>query len=315
MVRTLPSMRKRVGALTEHDIRHLRVFRQVTDAGGVTAAVDRFGLELTAVSRSLRALEDRLDGVLCLRGPKGFSLTDYGRQVYRAAASIEDAVEDARSAIGVAHQGFEGEVRLGVADNCLTNAEAKISDAIELFLEIAPSVRIALSILPTDQLLGAIRQREVHIGIVPTDASDRGLVSTRLFVERASLYCCPRPNETPPHLDRLTARGYGMVVRRFTRDGPTRLSREIPAAWQVEASGIEAVATMINTGRCVGFLPDHYVTGTRMRRPFMRVPGAEHLSSDTEFSVVTDRDRSVSRAVAALKGLLVDVAQSVPETG
>lgn len=310
MAKILPSMRRQIGALSEVDIRNMRIFRQVADAGGLTPAVERFGLELSATSRALRALEERLDGVLCLRGPKGFELTDYGRQVYSAAAGIEDSVEQARNAIGLAHRTYEGEVRLGIADNCLTNSEAKISDAIEVFLRVAPAVRVSVAIHPPDALVAAIRSREVHIGIVSTELAEGSLEAEPLFIERARLYCCPQPDETPPHLERLTARGYGIVLRRFSREGPAEASRAIAAAWQAEGSGLEAVATLINTGRCVGFLPDHYVSGTRTRRPFVQVPGSEHLLIETVFCAVTDRTRSTSQAVAAMRGILIDVARS-----
>lgn len=303
-------MRRQIGALSEFDIRNMRVFRQVVDAGGLTAAADRFGLELSAISRALRALEQRLDGVLCLRGPQGFAVTDYGRQVYRAAAAIEDSVDFARNAIGHAHRTYEGEVRLGIADNCLTNPDAKISDAIEVFLKIAPEVRISVSIHPPDTLLAAIRAREVHIGIVSTELTESGFDSEALFIERARLYCCPQPDETPPHLERLVSRGYGIVLRRFLREGPAQASRSIKAAWEAEASGLEAVATLINTGRCVGFLPDHYISGTRTRRPFVPVPGSEHLAIETVFCAVTDSNRSTSQAVSAMRGILIDVARS-----
>lgn len=309
MARILRSSQRQIGVLSAVDLRNMRLFRQIADAGGITAAVERFGLEKSAVSRALRALEERLDGALCTRGPKGFALTAYGRQVYAAAATVEDAVDRARIQINSAHHNFEGEVRLGIADNCMTNEAAKISDAIEKFIQIAPAVRISAAIFPPDQLLQAIKDREIHLGIVSADHAGDHLAADPIFIEEASLYCCPQEDETPPRLERLTARGYGVVLRRFTNEGPGRMSRQIAAAWTTEASGLEAVATLINTGRCVGFLPDHYVTGTRTRRPFVVVPGSEHLRATTVFSVAHEKDRIVSQAVAAMRDMLIDVAR------
>ena len=144
--RLLNPTHRQIGALSTIDLRNMQIFRQVADAGGITAAVERFGIEKTAASRAVRALELRLDGSLCARGPKGFALTDYGREVYAAAAAMDDALDTARNLINRAHQTLEGEVRFGLCDNCLTNTDAKISDAIELFQRMAPSVRLSLSI-------------------------------------------------------------------------------------------------------------------------------------------------------------------------
>lgn len=309
MARMLMSSRRQIGVLSEVDLRNMRVFRQVADAGGITAAVDRFGLEKTAVSRALRALEVRLDGTLCARGPKGFSLTEYGRQVYAAAAGIEDAVDRARSRINVAHRTLEGEVRVALTDNCLTNPEAKISDAIEHFFRLAPSVRVSLAIVPPEDVLRALRDRRAHLGIVSVEHTDDSVVSEPIFAEETSLYCCPQTDETPPHLERLVARGYGIVLRRFRHAGLGQMSHDIAAAWSTEASGLEAVATLINSGRCVGFLPDHYVMGTRTRRPFLVVPGSERFRALTAFSVVHERDRVVSQAVAAMYRTFIEVGR------
>lgn len=304
----LQSLNRQIGALSEVDLRNMRIFRQVADAGGITAAVDRFGIEKTAASRALRALELRLDGTLCARGPKGFSLTEYGRQVYAAAAGIADAVERARTRINVAHRTLEGEVRIAVADNCLTNQQAKISDAIEQFFRMAPSVSVSLAIMPPEDVPGALSDRRSHLGIVSVDFVGESMASTPIFREETSLYCCPQPDETPPHLERLVSRGYGIVLRRFRHAGLGQMSRDISAAWSTEASGLEAVATLINTGRCVGFLPDHYVAGVRTRRPFLVVPGSERFRAVTVFSVVHERDRMVSQAVAAMYRTFIEVA-------
>lgn len=87
------------------------------------------------------------------------------------------------------------------------------------------------------------------------------------------------------------------------------MSRQIDAAWTTEAIGLEAVATLINTGRCVGFLPDHFVEGTRTRRRFIVVPGSEALQITTIFSVVHEKDRVVSQAVSVMRDLLVDTSR------
>ncbi|MFD2238616.1 LysR family transcriptional regulator [Aureimonas populi] len=311
LVKTPFLKRRTVGPLHENDLRNLRVFRIVCDAGGITAAVERNGLEKSSVSRSIKSLEARLDGTLCFRGPKGFSLTDYGTKVYAAASSLDDALDRTRTAINAAHGLFEGEVRLGVADNCLTNPDAKISDAIEAFMKIAPAVRLSVSIYPPDQLAAALTERRLHLGVVSSELAGPGFEGIPIFTERFHLYCCPQADEAPPRLERLASRGYGIVHRAFSHDGPAGSSRHIDAAWTAQASGLEAVATLVNTGRYVGFLPDHYVEGIRTRRPFVEVPGSSHLSLETVFCVVTERDRSISQASNAMKETIVRVARQM----
>lgn len=286
-------------------MRNMRMFAKIVDAGGITAAVERYGIEKSLLSRSLKALEQRFDGTLCSRGPRGFFVTDYGRSVYAATAQLADAVDSALNRINGAHQSFQGEVRLGVADNTLTNPVAKISDAIEEFITVAPAVRLSLQIFPPARLLTELTERKLHLGIVAADRAQQKFHAHPAFVEHFSLYCCPREGEQPPHLDRLATRGYGIVLRQTEREGPGKMSTKVPAAFSAEVSGLEAAAMLINTGRFVGFLPDHYVSGTRTRRPFVPVPGAEKLRLVTQFAVITERNRTISQAVMMLRTLLI----------
>ena len=272
-------------------------------------AVARDGLEKSSVSRAIRDLEKRVDGVICERGPGGFRVTDYGRAVYSAAIIVDDSVEAARQQINAAHNTYEGEVRLGISDNCLTNPSAKISDAIELFISSAPAVKLSVSIHPPDRLASAVIDRRVHLGIMTYDLLGSGFSHEPLFLEEFRLWCCPHDGETPPHLDKLAARGFGIVQRNFETAGPSEQSLKIKAAWAAHASGIEAVATLINTGRCVGFLPVHYVLGTRTRRPFVEVPGSAGISTPSVFCVVNERARPMTQAVRAMHDALVGVAK------
>ena len=71
--------------LTETDLRLLRIFRAVAEAGGLTAAETQLGMERSTISRHLLALETRLGSRLCFRGPSGFELTDFGRKALQAS--------------------------------------------------------------------------------------------------------------------------------------------------------------------------------------------------------------------------------------
>ncbi|WP_157374362.1 LysR family transcriptional regulator [Salipiger sp. CCB-MM3] len=299
-----------IGNLSEADLKNMRIFRRVADAGGVTAAAELHGAEKSTYSRSLKALEERLDGALCERGPNGFRLTEYGRRVYSAATSLEDALGNVRTEINGARKRLTGAISLGVADNMLTNPAAKISDALEVFFQRAPAVSVSLSILPPDQLAQALADRKVHLAVIGATNLEPNMTATRLFEEDYALYCCPQPGQHPPHLNTLRSRGVGVVHRNFSGPGPSADSRKITAAWIVLASGLEAVATYINTGRCVGFMPRHYVEGIRTRRPFVEVPGSEHLRRKTEFVVAQETGRTKSHPMILMSDILKSTMQN-----
>ena len=307
--RGLKLSQRLIGDLAEVDLRNLRMFRAVAEAGGISSAAAQRGIEKSVVSRAIQALESRLDGTVCERGPRGFRMTEYGQAVYAAATTVDDAIDRARDEINAAHNRYEGEVRLVVADSCLTNTQAKISDALELFLSHAPDVRLSVSIDPPDRLMAALAERRAHLGIVAFDPGRKGVEQQPLFLEDYRLWCCPPAGEDAPHLESLATYGYGIVRRTFSHAGPSEQSLRVEASWVAHASGIEAVATLINTGRCVGFLPTHYVTGTQTRRPFTEVHGAERLRAVSVFCVASERARPMSQAVRVMREALLRVAR------
>lgn len=88
------------------DLKHLRYFLAVADAGTFTAAAERLRMTQPALSRAIRALEGELDTALFIRTSQGTELTEAGRVLARDA---RDLVERAEAALTrAARVGREG---------------------------------------------------------------------------------------------------------------------------------------------------------------------------------------------------------------
>src|SRR6186713_2668829 len=74
------------------DLNALKVFLAVSTCGNMTAAAKRLGLTQSAVSQSIRQLEDNLGSVLLDRAQRPLRLTAAGMVLQRHAVSL---VEDA----------------------------------------------------------------------------------------------------------------------------------------------------------------------------------------------------------------------------
>ena len=66
--------------LTDVDLRMLRIFCSIVDAGGFTAAQVPLNTSLSRLSVLVRDLEVRLGYSLCKRGKSGFQLTEEGEE-------------------------------------------------------------------------------------------------------------------------------------------------------------------------------------------------------------------------------------------
>jgi len=299
--------RHQLNALSEIDMRNMRIFRRIVDAGGVASASQSFGVEKSTFSRALKALEERLNEKLCFRGPGGFSLTEFGIVVYDTSVFLDEAISSARARLNGTRETLSGKLRLGISDNLISNVDAKLSDSLEVFFKLAAEVMVTVSILAPDQLAEALEEDRVDIAIIAQKHLDSGFLMTPLFFEEFKLFgAVPDGHKQPFHYATLAANGVGTIQRTFTRPGVSAESLKLNGAWTAKASGLEAVATLINTGRCVGFLPTHYIRSIPMRRPIREVPGAEHLRHSLLSGAATKRN--TRRSIQAQ--LMLDILES-----
>jgi LysR family transcriptional regulator, benzoate and cis,cis-muconate-responsive activator of ben and cat genes len=122
-------------------LRHLRTFLAVAEFGSFTAAATKLNVEISAVSRAIRDLENELKVVLFYRHPRGTRLTTAGNSLHTSAtaiiAALEDAVRDARAV----HAGSEQKLNLGAF---WLPAGSLVSELLRTFRERCPSTYVHL---------------------------------------------------------------------------------------------------------------------------------------------------------------------------
>ena len=99
------------------DLNALKVFLAVSTCGNMTSAARRLGLTQSAVSQSIRQLEDNLGTVLLDRAERPLKLTAAGRVLQRHAVPL---VEDASALATVVRQAGASkvhELRIGIIDS------------------------------------------------------------------------------------------------------------------------------------------------------------------------------------------------------
>lgn len=74
------------------EFRHLRYFVAVAEAGHMTRAAERLGMQQPPLSQQIRQLEQRLGAPLFVRHPKGVTLTALGRELLGEARRVLDGV-------------------------------------------------------------------------------------------------------------------------------------------------------------------------------------------------------------------------------
>lgn len=269
MSRALP------GQVSDLDLRLLRVFRSVVEAGGFAAAELALNIGRSTISRHIKELEERLGLRLCRRGRGGFALTPEGERIYQSTLRVLGAISDLKSEVHTLHQRLTGSLQLALFDKTVTNPGCRIAQAIGLLHERAPEVAVEIRVLPLNDIERGVLDGQVHVGVIPTHRRSAACDYVPLFGERMLLYCGAghplfgRAGERRGRgIDEAEVRAQPFAGLGFHSDNMERghafgLRREATAYDQ------EGVATLILSGAWVGFLPDHYaasfVAETRMR--------------------------------------------------
>ncbi|MBB4220297.1 LysR family transcriptional regulator [Variovorax guangxiensis] len=294
-----------LGQLSDMDLRLLKVFRSVVDCGGMAAAELELNIGTSTVSRHVKDLETRLGLVLCRRGRAGFALTGEGQRVYDETLRLLASVDAFRGSIDDIHNRMGGQLDVALFDKTATNPQARIGDAIARFTEIAPEVRLAVHVGSINAIEQGVLEGNFQIGIIPAHRASKSLVYADLFDETMLLYCgAGHPLFGVSH-DKLTwvrlrehhFAGLGYHSPNMELSHRAKLSRMATGFDQ------EAIATLILSGRFLGFLPDHYAQVFE-ERGLMKAVLPARFNYACRFVSLLRRSPKPSRAVLAFQECL-----------
>lgn len=250
------------GQLADMDLRLLRVFRAVVEAGGFSQAELKLNLANSTICNHIADLEKRLDMRLCERGRAGFRLTDHGQLVYDASQELLQALEQFQNRINDSHGQVLGELQLGLAEHMLSIPQGMMVDTLRHFSEQAPEVQVQISTLASHEVIPAVTDGSIKVGITVLHQSAEHLHQTELFDEEMLLYCGqghPLWGCRPQDMTADMLEHYKVVESPRLQPGRERFPEM--ANWNRHGSAYhqEARAALILTGHYLGYLPRHLV--------------------------------------------------------
>lgn len=236
----------------ERDLRSLRVFCNVAEAGGFAAAEKLLHMSKASISRHVREVEERLGVRLCERGPAGFRLTPEGEVAVKLATGALRSLERIRPEIDAVHGVLSGPLALGVVEHALSHPDCKLPQAIAMLKRRAPMVQPRIEVMTFPELNQALREQRVDVAIRGRYPGEDEFDFLPLFSESHRIYGAVRKegrdgrgarepalvHRPHPYVDAVLATG------QYTR-GP-------------DAGGLEAIALLVATGDYLGLLPTHY---------------------------------------------------------
>lgn len=301
-----PRQRAVLGQLSDMDLRLLQVFKSVAECGGMSAAELELNIGTSTVSRHMKDLETRLGLTLCRRGRAGFALTAEGQRVYDETLRLLSAVDAFRSSIDDIHRRMGGRLEVAVFDKTASNPAAHIGAAIALFASRAPDVSLHMHVAAIPAIERGLMDGSLHVGIIPAHRVSQSLVYTNLFTETMLLYCgAKHPLFGADHSaltwDALRAHqfaGLGYHSPNMQLSHSARLPRKATGFDQ------ESIATLVLSGRYLGFLPDHYAENFQ-RQGLMQAVLPTQFFYPCQFVSVLRKSPQPPRAAQAFAQCLV----------
>ena len=234
----------------------MRLFHEIVQHGGVTAAARAMNRHQPATSQALARLEDQLGVSLCERGPGGFAVTKEGEIVFRIASDMVELVRQAPDLLTQAAGQVRGTLRIAVMS---ATVSPDFDEVLTAILRRHPGLEVQIDPAPWQSVLESIRTGDADVGLAYVQVVDQTLSYLPVFYEVQQLYCSPlHPLYGQRHDDpsRLSEENFFLSGR----DEPIELTnfrRQFGLGQHTRGASedLAELKRLILTGTAVGFLP------------------------------------------------------------
>jgi DNA-binding transcriptional LysR family regulator len=199
-----------------------KIFCQIANSGSIGAAAKVLNRQQPSVSVALQRLECELGISLCVRTPRGVTLTEFGADLMKLCADMKSSIERLPKAATIARHQLLPPVTLAVISNL--HLVPQLNAILSEFHRKMPSIEMQLNVLPWFSVIDSVIDGDADIGFgfVTGEASSH-LIKMPVISQVQQLYCGP------------THRLFGLPVaeRAHLRDDPFVVSpRELPVGQQ-----------------------------------------------------------------------------------
>lgn len=145
------------------DLRRLRLLREVSRLGSLTAAAAELSFTTSAVSQQVTKLEREMGVALLERHPRGAVLTEAGRALLRHADEIDRIIEAARAEMDEFAGLRRGQLRMGTFP---TVGASLMPDVVLAFRARHPDVAVTVVSARRAGLVDRLKRRDVELTLL-----------------------------------------------------------------------------------------------------------------------------------------------------
>lgn len=146
-----------------------RVFKEVAEAGNITAAAQALYISQSAVSQSIKQLENDLQTRLFARNSRGVSLTGDGKLLYEYVRSAIGLLETGETKLSQTRDLQMGQLTIGASD---TVTSQFLLPYLDSFHKQYPAIHIQIVSGRSHKVLGLLQSGKVDIAFASTPGED-----------------------------------------------------------------------------------------------------------------------------------------------
>lgn len=294
-----------LGNVSELDIRLIRVFLAVVEAGGISAAQTALNTSQPTISAQLASLETRVGFRLCQRGRAGFALTAKGSQFVEAARRLLAAAEGFRLEVQHINRTLSGTLNIGLLGQIDPTANKKIALAIARLRARNQGLYFHFTELSSSFLEEKLINGHLDLAIGYFWRRLDNLDYLSLFRETQVAYCSAS-HPLYPHAGVLE----DADVAEHEWVWPSHPLPEMPAPTSIErmtalTDSMDGAALLILSGQHLGFLPEHYAA-RHVELDQLRALNPDQLRYEVQFHAAVRHSTRQSELVSTFLAELMD---------
>ncbi len=273
----------------------LPAFRAVAETEHLPTASEMLHVTPSALSRSIKQLEEELGQQLFLRVGRRLELSPAGEELLRALRDSMSRLDRGLSAASTSQ--FLGPVRVNAPEPFATGFVLR---AIDRLVELHPLVVPHLFAIASSTACGWVADRRLDLAVLDDPIEDPALGVLRLGTMRYGVYCGeghPLYAEERPPLDLVLRHSFVAPPPSAVHPWPRELERDIGMIVSDLHLGLEVCAS----GRFLALLPDVVARAFRGRGNLRRLP--LEVGSEREVYAVFRRSSAEGPVLALLDEL------------
>jgi DNA-binding transcriptional LysR family regulator len=273
----------------------LPAFRAVAETEHLPTASQMLHVTPSALSRSIKQLEEELGQPLFRRVGRRLALSPAGEELLRALRDSMARLDRGLSAASTSQ--FLGAVRINAPEPFAT---AFVLRAIDALVDSHPLLVPHLFALASSTACSWVADRRLDVAVTDDPVDDAALGVLRLGVLRYGIYCGERHDlfdEDRPTLDLVLRYPFVAPPPNTIHPWPREMDREVGMV----VSDLHLAVEVCVSGRFLALLPDLVGRGYRGRGPLRRLP--VELASEREVYAVFRRGAAEGPALAVVEQL------------